>query len=136
MFFDLKMVNVVLLTAVVSLFGLGAVLYYTYLRPLLLEVFEDVIFRSDSESPDDEPDLPEGLNVEKAIESLQEHVAEHEEKLREYMANPDAFDNKGILKNAPTEEIRQRIIDGRIRHLQHEINNWKEQIERLSNLKK
>jgi hypothetical protein len=40
--------------------------------------------------------------------------------LEQYRKNPDAFDNQGYLKNAPSPEIRQQIIDKRIRHLQTE----------------
>jgi len=35
--------------------------------------------------------------------------------------NPLAFDNKGMLRNAPTREIQQRIIAGRIGELQRQI---------------
>ncbi|MEU2492853.1 hypothetical protein [Streptomyces sp. NPDC007883] len=65
----------------------------------------------------------EGLTPEqqKSIESYRKLIEEHEEKLRAYLADPDAYDNKGFLKNAPNEEVRQRIIDGRTRHLKKEI---------------
>lgn len=65
---------------------------------------------------------------QRAVRSLQRNVSEHEAKLEEYKANPDAFDNKGFLKNAPTPEIRQKIIDTRIRHLETEIRGFKKQI--------
>jgi RHS repeat-associated protein len=48
-------------------------------------------------------------------------LSEHVEKLEKYRANPDAFDNKGFLKNAPSQEIRERIIRSRIKHLEDEI---------------
>jgi hypothetical protein len=66
--------------------------------------------------------------LEKSIKSWKEELQAHEDKLAAYIADPDAFDNKGFLKNAPTPEIRQRIIDGRIRHLNEEIENFKKQI--------
>ena len=47
------------------------------------------------------------------------------------MNNPDAFDNQGLLKNAPTPDIRQKIIDGRIRHLQQEIKAFQDQIDQI-----
>ncbi|RMG96564.1 MAG: hypothetical protein D6706_10060, partial [Chloroflexi bacterium] len=62
----------------------------------------------------------ERQNIEKAIRSLEQNIAEHEKKLADYIANPDAFDNRGFLQNAPNEEIRQSIIQGRINHLQNE----------------
>jgi len=67
----------------------------------------------------------------KAINSLTERAAEHQKKLADYMNNPDAFDNQGVLKNAPTPEIRQKIIDGRIRHLQQEIKVFQDQIDQI-----
>jgi hypothetical protein len=35
------------------------------------------------------------------------------------------------LQRAPTPEIRQRIIDGRIRHLESEIGTFQDQIAKL-----
>lgn len=54
---------------------------------------------------------------QRAVRSLEKQISEHQDKLAAYRADPDSFDNKGLLENAPTPEIRQRIIDGRIRHL-------------------
>jgi hypothetical protein len=65
---------------------------------------------------------------QRSVRSLQRNVEEHQDKLAKYRENPDAYDNQGILKNAPTPEIRQRIIDGRIRHLEAEIGTFKQQI--------
>jgi hypothetical protein len=47
--------------------------------------------------------------------------------------NPDAYDNKGILKNAPNEQVRDRIINGRIQHLEHEIKTFKGNIDKIMN---
>jgi len=66
-----------------------------------------------------------------AVNSLTERAAEHQKKLADYMNNPDAFDNQGLLKNAPTPDIRQKIIDGRIRHLQQEIKAFQDQIDQI-----
>jgi hypothetical protein len=63
-----------------------------------------------------------------SVRSLQRNVEEHEDKLAKYRENPNPYDNQGTLKNAPTPEIRQRIIDGRIRHLETEISTFKQQI--------
>jgi RHS repeat-associated protein len=70
-------------------------------------------------------------SVEKSIKSLQDRIAEHEQKLEDYKANPDAYDNKDFLKNAPSQEIRDRIIQGRIKHLENEINEFKKQLKNL-----
>ena len=70
-------------------------------------------------------------STEKSIRSLENRVAEHEKKLQDYIQNPDAFDNQGLLKNAPSEQIRQNIIQGRVNHLTSEIQGWREQISKL-----
>lgn len=77
-----------------------------------------------------------GLTPEqqRSLRSLQARSAEHQAKLDAYRANPDAFDNEGRLKNAPTPEIRQRIIDGRIKHLQKEIDGFNKQVDDLKRL--
>jgi hypothetical protein len=73
------------------------------------------------------------LNSEdlRSIRSLEKRLQEHRTKLDEFKRNPDAFDNKGFLKNAPSDAVRQRIINGRINHLEQEIRNFVQQIERL-----
>ncbi|MEU6402613.1 hypothetical protein, partial [Streptomyces sp. NPDC046985] len=48
------------------------------------------------------------------------------------LANPDAYDNKGYLKNAPNEEVRQRIIEGRAKHLRKEIQTFHENIAKIN----
>nr|BFD94188.1 SCP1.201-like deaminase [Kitasatospora sp. Xyl93] len=77
---------------------------------------------------DDSNLSPEDL---KAIRTYEQLIAEHEQKLKEYIANPDAYDNKGFLKNAPSDEVRQRIIDGRVKHLTKEIQTFKDNITKL-----
>ncbi|MFO0961199.1 MAG: hypothetical protein U0800_27780 [Isosphaeraceae bacterium] len=68
---------------------------------------------------------------ERSIRSLKKRLEEHRQKLKDYQANPDAYDNQGFLKNAPSPEVRQRIIDGRVRHLENEIKNFEKQINDL-----
>lgn len=67
----------------------------------------------------------------KSIRSLEQRLVEHQNKLDAFRKNPDAFDNKGFLKNAPSQEVRDRIIQGRVNHLEQEIRNFQQQIERL-----
>jgi hypothetical protein len=83
---------------------------------------------------------PDGANISgkklsisdnRSIHSLREQVRLHEEKLAAYRRNPDAFDNLGYLKNAPNIIARQKIINGRIRHLEHEIKIFKENIDKI-----
>lgn len=71
--------------------------------------------------------------IEKGISSLEKRIAEHKEKLNAYKNNPDAYDNLGLLKNAPSEEIRKKIIEGRIKHLEDEIKTFQDNIEKLKN---
>lgn len=59
---------------------------------------------------------------------LQRRLDEHRQKLDDYRRDPDAFDNQGLLRNAPNEEVRNRIIQGRIRHLENEIRAFEKGI--------
>lgn len=68
---------------------------------------------------------------QRSVASLQRQVVAHTEKLGAYRASPDAFDNLGYLERAPSPEIRQRIIDGRINHLETEIRGFQDQIDKL-----
>jgi len=68
---------------------------------------------------------------ERAIQSLEQRIAEHQQKLADYINNPDAFDNQAYLQRAPTPEIRQRIIEGRIRNLERQIRAFQDAIKRI-----
>ncbi|TAA43489.1 RHS repeat domain-containing protein [Pseudoxanthomonas winnipegensis] len=59
-------------------------------------------------------------------EGLLRQLREHERKLREYRSDPMKYDNKGFLRNAPPN-IKENIIDGRIRNLENQINNFRKQ---------
>jgi hypothetical protein len=72
------------------------------------------------------------LSQGRAVRSFEKRMAEHEAKLKAYHADPDAFDNPGILRNAPTAEIGQRIIDGRVRHLENEISQFRKRIDEIT----
>jgi len=76
------------------------------------------------------------LTARKTYASLTENIIEHQRKLHDYTQNPLAFDNKGILANVPTQAIKDRIINVRIKHLSGEIHNWERQLaEILKNAK-
>jgi RHS repeat-associated protein len=63
---------------------------------------------------------------------LRDQLRDHERKLREYMANPMAADNKGFLAGALTkndQELYTKIYLGRIASLQGQIANFKKQLE-------
>jgi RHS repeat-associated protein len=72
--------------------------------------------------------------IQQSISSLEKNIAEHEAKLNAYIEDPYAFDNQGLLRNAPNDEVRQAIINGRISHLQNEIDNWRRQVDALRRL--
>ena len=76
--------------------------------------------------PDDEK-----ANRDKKIRSHEKALEEHKQKLAEYKANPDSVDNKGFLANAPSQEVRDSIVQGRIRTLENTIRNVERQIEIL-----
>ena len=73
------------------------------------------------------------LPTRKTYVSLTENIIEHQRKLHDYIQNPLAFDNGGILANAPTQVIRDSIISGRIKHLSGEIHNWERQLAEILN---
>lgn len=66
----------------------------------------------------------------KSIDTLEKRIREHEERIRDYKADPDAHDNLGKLKDAPSGEIRQKIIDGRVRRLTNEVKKFKNEIKK------
>lgn len=68
---------------------------------------------------------------QKSARSLLARIQEHQQKLDAYRADPAAYDNQGLLKNAPSDEIRQRIIAGRVRHLEAEIKAFQNQVAEL-----
>lgn len=59
---------------------------------------------------------------------LERQLLKHIKKLEDYRANPEAADNLGTLRNAPTPETRQKIIDGRIRSLEKHIRVFEQEI--------
>jgi hypothetical protein len=69
--------------------------------------------------------------LEKARGSYQDLIREHEKKLNDYTANPDAYDNEGILKNAPNPEIRQKIIQGRRGALEKQIKKQRGELNKI-----
>nr|WP_305961325.1 MULTISPECIES: hemagglutinin repeat-containing protein [unclassified Pantoea] len=60
------------------------------------------------EPEDEQQGRDKNLNAsdQRSIKSLEEQIRIHEDKLEAYKNNPDSFDNKGYLKNAPNEQVR------------------------------
>ncbi len=69
--------------------------------------------------------------VLKSKRSYQKLLQEHQQKLRDYKLNPDKFDNKGILKNASNKQIREKIIEGRIKELSSQIHKHKTELIKI-----
>jgi len=61
-------------------------------------------------------------------------IQEHQQKLTDYIRDPYAYDNKDLLKNAPTEEIRQKIINGRIDVIQKQIDKQMKELDKINKL--
>lgn len=64
--------------------------------------------------------------------SYEELLAEHQQKLADYIRDPYAFDNQGLLRNAPNDAIRQSIIQGRIQALQKQIGKHIGEIAKIN----
>lgn len=68
---------------------------------------------------------------QRAVESLQDQIDIHSEKLDAYQQDPFANDNLGILERAPTAQIRDSIIEGRMNHLEAEIRAFRGAIRNI-----
>lgn len=69
--------------------------------------------------------------LKKSKESLINLINEHEAKLADYIKDPYAYDNKGVLKNAANDEIRNNIINGRIASLNKQIAKQKGELNKV-----
>ena len=67
----------------------------------------------------------------KSQKSYQQLIEEHQQKLLDYVANPDAYDHQGLLTNAPPG-LRQKIINGRVKSLQKQINKQTGELEKIN----
>lgn len=67
----------------------------------------------------------------RSVRSYQKRIREHEQKLADYIADPDSLDNAGHLANAPTSTIRQKVIDQRIAHLRGEITTFSDNVRKI-----
>lgn len=68
----------------------------------------------------------------KARKSYQDLIEEHQKKLQNYLTNPDAYDNQGLLTNTP--EIRQKLIEGRAKALQKQIDKQTRELQKIDNV--
>jgi hypothetical protein len=89
--------------------------------------------KPNAQKPGKQPRPQTDDEIKRGIKSKEKLIKEHEQKLKDYAANPDAHDHKGVLKGK-TREKREEIIKSRKDHLKQEIREWKEQ-NRKSNEK-
>lgn len=68
---------------------------------------------------------------EQAAESEKRLIKEHEDKLRDYQRDPYSMDNKGLLKNAPNDSVRESIIRGRTKVLQDAITRHQNELRKI-----
>ena len=69
--------------------------------------------------------------LRKAQKSYEDLIEEHKQKLKDYLANPDAYDNKGILRNA-SPQLRSKIIQGRANALQKQIKKQENELNKIN----
>ena len=67
---------------------------------------------------------------QRAIRGLEDQIADHQKKLSDFKANPDAFDNKGFLK-ITSPELRDKIIQSRIKSLEGQIGTFRKDIDAI-----
>jgi len=72
-------------------------------------------------------------NEYKAAKSNYKRMLEHVDKLEKYKQNPMKYDNLGLLKNAPSEQVKKKIIESRIAHLEKEIQTFYNNIIKIIN---
>ncbi len=71
----------------------------------------------------------------KSKTSCSELIADHEQKLADYIIDPDRWDNLGSLKNV-SQEIRLKRIQGRINELQKQLRRQRYDLEIINELLK
>ncbi|MTI88903.1 MAG: RHS repeat protein [Balneolaceae bacterium] len=69
--------------------------------------------------------------LSKSRSSFEKLIKEHTQKLADFKENPDKFDNRGILKNA-SHGNRKKIIEGRIKALQKQIQKQKNELDKVN----
>ncbi len=81
-------------------------------------------------TPDDldDPNSKNQLGKCDPCKGLRKQLKLHEEKYRQYLADPDSMDNLGILEGK-SEWERNRIIAGRLRALLNQIRNSRKQLQ-------
>ncbi len=69
--------------------------------------------------------------LKKSKNSFEKLIKEHKQKLKDYMENPDKFDNKDILKKASPEN-RKKIIKGRVKSIEKQIKKQEGELKKVN----
>ena len=85
--------------------------------------------KADDEQPDQGDDEGGSGPGSANTSGLDKQIERHQEKLEQYKSDPGRYDNKGFLTDA-SPELREKIIDSRIRSLEKQIDNFRSQKER------
>jgi len=100
------------------------------INDIVSQIKEENVNKESSDSENNKPSLKDEIEKTKdkltreeykKVNSEYEQMLDHIKKLEEYKANPYKFDNKSFLQNDPNDQIRQKIIQTRISHLEKEI---------------
>jgi len=65
------------------------------------------------------------------VKRERELIEEHHKKLDDYTRNPEKYDNKGTYRNAPNEEIRRKIYEGRKKALEKQIEKHIKELKKI-----
>jgi RHS repeat-associated protein len=95
----------------------------------LSEIVGDDAAPSDDARDDTDADEQCEPNKKDPCKGLRKQLRAHEQKLRDFIANPYTHDNRGFLANNPPSR-HSKIIDGRIRELQKQIDNFRRLLEK------
>ncbi len=69
-------------------------------------------------------------SLKSSIKSYENLVVEHEQKLKNWLANPDKYDNKKFLANVRDPALRNKLIEGRASKLRKDIEKQKKELEK------
>ena len=67
----------------------------------------------------------------KAKKSFEKLINEHKQKVKDYLKNPDKYDNKELLKKASPKQ-RKKIIEGRVKALEKQIKKQEGELQKVN----
>lgn len=63
------------------------------------------------------------------VKGLLDQIESHKKKLAQFKENPLSMDNKGFLTDPRNAARTEKIIERRVRHLEHEIREFEKQVK-------